>query len=74
MCLTFIVRGLVCGLWCGTAALRVLAAAGWLAAGLSVLPIYPSLRMSQKRFIRSDSSITADKLIANCIKLRAEYR
>lgn len=64
----------MCGLWCGTAALRVLAAAGWLAAGLSVLSIYPSLRMSQRRFNVSDSSIAADKLIANCIKPRAEYR
>lgn len=71
-CLTFVVRGLVRGLWCGTAALCVLAAAGRLAAGLSVLPVCPSLRMTQKRFNVSDLSIAVTKLMANCIKLNTD--
>lgn len=71
-CLTFVVQGLVRGLWCGTAALCVLAAAGRLAAGLSVLPVCPSLRMTQKRFSVSDLSIAVTKLMANCIKLNTD--
>lgn len=46
--LTFIVRGLVCGFWCGAAALRVLAAAGRLAAGLPSFPIHLRLGQGKK--------------------------
>lgn len=61
---TFIVRRLVCRLWCGAAALGVLAAAGRLTAGLPVFSIHLSLRGDT----RVCSNHTADKVTVSCQK------
>lgn len=72
--LTFIVGGLVCGLWCGTAALRVLAAAGWLTAGLSVLPVHSSLWRGRRGLIYTNwfkQNKQPSKLMIRCLRITA---